>query len=195
MVVYYFSLLIYDNMSLIWSKIDFFTFLESDLKRLYILYNLFKKEFQIIFKSTLLKFSKFKNVWESIQGKHYVFFRTSSQILSFLNFYFILFSLTQNIYFYKILKIIGLGFRFVILKTQQVRLDLGWSHVLYYTVPSFLFIYKKNPKILICSSFFDKLGTFCAIIISLFTRSPYQLKGIFYLNEYFKKKIGKQRQK
>lgn len=97
--------------------------------------------------------------------------------------------------FFKLIKVYGLGFKLSLSSKNLIKLDMGWSHALFLKIPENLFILKKQDTFLIYSFSQKLVSNFSYILISLYKRTAYQIKGIFYIHEYLKKKIGKQRQK
>jgi ribosomal protein L6P/L9E len=93
------------------------------------------------------------------------------------------------------LKIYGLGFRISIISQTRIRLDFGWSHVVFFDVPSSINLLKKKNEMLFYSNHETLLRNFIFLLTSFYIRSPYTLKGVFNIHEKIHVKIGKQRQK
>jgi large subunit ribosomal protein L6 len=90
----------------------------------------------------------------------------------------------------------GIGFK-VYIKKKTLILDIGYSHQIFLTIPSFLFIKilnKKNTKFLIHGFYRQKVREFANIIKLTKFPNEYTLKGIHYKNEIIIKKEGKQAQ-
>lgn len=100
----------------------------------------------------------------------------------------------RSFYSFRVLKIYGLGFK-VSADSSTIKLDLGWSHALFKSIPSSISVLKKQDKLFIYGIVHEKVSNFSDLLISLYTRSAYQIKGLFDIHEVIKKKIGKQRQK
>lgn len=91
----------------------------------------------------------------------------------------------------KELDILGVGFK-VQLKGKDIQLNLGFSHPVDVKVPAGIKIASPNPNRLVIEGI-DKqqVGQFAADIRAIFPPEPYKGKGIRYVGEYVRKKLGK----
>lgn len=91
----------------------------------------------------------------------------------------------------KELEIIGVGFK-AQLQGDKLNLVLGFSHPVNFLVPSDIQIELPKPThIIIRGIDKEKVGQVAAEIRAIFPPEPYKGKGIRYLGEYVKKKVGK----
>ena len=91
------------------------------------------------------------------------------------------------------LKLIGVGYKIFKLKDSNLlHFKLGYSHDIFFKHPSFfdVNILKKNT-IYISGSSLKNLSTFASILRSYKIPEPYKGKGLLFLNEKIKLKIGK----
>lgn len=93
--------------------------------------------------------------------------------------------------FKKELKMEGVGFKFQ-LNNNILTLSIGFSHKINILVPLFIKIILESPTHLIITGINkEQVGLFTAKIRNYKKPEPYKGKGILYLNEIIKKKIGK----
>lgn len=100
--------------------------------------------------------------------------------------------------FYKKLNLVGVGYRILLnnIETKKFHtnfvLKLGYSHLIYYKLPSDIKIYSnKYNRMTIFGCFGYNMSQTLAKIRSLKYPEPYKGKGILYYNEKIKLKIGK----
>jgi large subunit ribosomal protein L6 len=95
----------------------------------------------------------------------------------------------------KKLKLVGVGYRASIIdekKTQLLHLKLGYSHSIYYKVPSKIKIYvHKSNKLFIFGNSFELISKVGAFIRNYKILELYKGKGILYDNEIINLKEGK----
>ncbi len=101
--------------------------------------------------------------------------------------------------FSKSLELVGVGYK-AALESNVLDLDLGYSHKIYFTVPSEVDVRteiakNKNPMIHLWSIDKQLLGQIAAKIKSLRKVEPYKGKGIRYLGERVIQKEGKRTSK
>jgi large subunit ribosomal protein L6 len=91
----------------------------------------------------------------------------------------------------KQLEIIGVGFRAQI-QGNQLNIQLGFSHPVNYAIPQGIKIETPKPTQIIISGADKQLvGEVAAEIRGIYPPEPYKGKGIRYVGEYVKKKVGK----
>ena len=91
----------------------------------------------------------------------------------------------------KELEIVGVGFRAQV-QGSNFTLQLGFSHPVIFPVPEGIKIETpKQTQIVIRGMDKEIVGEVAAEIRAIFPPEPYKGKGIRYLGEYIKKKIGK----
>jgi large subunit ribosomal protein L6 len=97
--------------------------------------------------------------------------------------------------FYKKLKFVGVGYRaFEVdrFKDELLLFKLGYSHPIYFKIPSNLDIFcLKLTKLFIYSNSYQNITQLAATIQSYKLPEPYKGKGILYENEKIKLKEGK----
>ena len=106
-------------------------------------------------------------------------------------------SLLQNIIiglsekFNKVLTINGVGYKFEI-ENNILIIIAGFSHPVKLVIPKDLSIKLESPLSLVISGTNkQKVGLFASKIKQISPPEPYKGKGIFYLNEKIRRKIGK----
>lgn len=103
--------------------------------------------------------------------------------------------LEMTVFFCKKLNLIGVGFRFSILKKLNfdlLYLKLGYSHFIYFKIPKNLKIFcLKATKLFIIGNSYLFLTKITALIRSCKRPEPYKGKGILYATEKVKLKEGK----
>ncbi len=93
--------------------------------------------------------------------------------------------------FVKELEIIGVGFK-AIASGNNLKMEVGYSHPVNFVVPEGIKIETpKHTQVIIRGIDKEKVGQVAAEIRSVYPPEPYKGKGIRYLGEYVKKKIGK----
>ncbi len=91
----------------------------------------------------------------------------------------------------KELEIIGVGFRAQI-QGNNLNMQLGFSHPVNFPIPQNIKIEApKQTHIVVSGIDKEKVGEIASEIRAIFPPEPYKGKGIRYLGEYVKKKIGK----
>lgn len=91
----------------------------------------------------------------------------------------------------KELEIIGVGFKAAV-AGDKLNLALGFSHPVNITIPAGIKIETPKPTQLVIRSIDKELiGKISAEIRAIYPPEPYKGKGIRYLGEHVKKKIGK----
>ena len=89
------------------------------------------------------------------------------------------------------LEIIGIGFR-ADLQGETLKLTLGFSHPVLYPIPKGIRVeVEKQTQITIKGSDKQQVGTVAAKLRSIKPPEPYKGKGIRYLGERIRKKVGK----
>jgi len=93
--------------------------------------------------------------------------------------------------FEKRLEIVGVGFRGD-LEKNNLKLTLGFSHPILFPIPEGIRI-EVEKQTLITVKGIDKqqVGTVAAKLRSIKPPEPYKGKGIRYLGEHIRKKVGK----
>lgn len=91
------------------------------------------------------------------------------------------------------LEIVGIGYRAEMKGKTTLVLTLGYSHPIEFPLPSGIDIAidPKQTRLTISGIDRQKVGQVAADIRSLRTPDPYKNKGIRYLGEKLKKKVGK----
>lgn len=93
--------------------------------------------------------------------------------------------------FEKRLEIIGIGFR-ADLQGRTLKLTLGFSHPILYPIPEGIQIeIEKQTQVTIKGIDRQKVGAVAAQLRSIKPPDPYKGKGIRYLGERIRKKVGK----
>jgi large subunit ribosomal protein L6 len=93
--------------------------------------------------------------------------------------------------FRKELEIVGIGYRAEV-RGKSVVFSLGFSHPIDFQIPSGISIaVEKQTKLIISGIDKQKVGQTAATIRSLRKPDPYKNKGIRYVGEVLKKKVGK----
>ena len=98
-----------------------------------------------------------------------------------------------NLYYKKII-LIGVGYRFNIIKNTGsiLKLNLGYSHPIYIKIPSDISIFYINPTTIYLSSFdYLKLNNISNYIKKFRIPEPYKGKGIKFEYDFIKIKEGK----
>lgn len=91
----------------------------------------------------------------------------------------------------KELEIIGIGFK-AQLQGNNLKLQLGFSHDVLFPVPEGIKIETTKPTQLVVRGIDkQKVGDTAARIRAIYPPEPYKGKGIRYVGEYVKKKVGK----
>jgi len=89
------------------------------------------------------------------------------------------------------LDIQGIGYRAAV-AGDKVELALGYSHPVVYPIPKGIKVtVEKNTRVTITGADRQQVGQVAAEIRGLRPPEPYKGKGIRYLDEYVKKKVGK----
>lgn len=91
------------------------------------------------------------------------------------------------------LKLVGVGYKVSRAKNSNIlHFRLGYSHSIFFKCPFYFKIdILKGNIIYISGSSLENISSFAAIIRNYKLPEPYKGKGIFYLNEKIKLKIGK----
>jgi len=91
----------------------------------------------------------------------------------------------------KELEIVGVGFK-AQMKGKDIQLNLGFSHPVDVVVPSGIKVSIPNPTRIILEGIDKQLiGQIAADIRAIYPPEPYKGKGIRYVGEYVRKKLGK----
>lgn len=91
----------------------------------------------------------------------------------------------------KELEIIGVGFKAQV-QGNNLRLNLGYSHPVDYPIPAGIKIETPKPTHVVIRGIDKELiGRVAAEIRSVYPPEPYKGKGVRFLGEYVKKKVGK----
>jgi large subunit ribosomal protein L6 len=91
----------------------------------------------------------------------------------------------------KELDIVGVGYK-AQMKGTVLNLNLGFSHVVEMPVPAGLKVATPNPNRIVVDGFNkQQVGEFAAKIKKVYPVEPYQGKGVRYVGEEVKKKLGK----
>jgi large subunit ribosomal protein L6 len=91
----------------------------------------------------------------------------------------------------KELEIIGVGFKAVV-QGKQLVLNLGYTHPINYSIPEGITIQAPKPTNLIISGIDKRLvGQTAAEIRDYYRPEPYKGKGVRYVGEYVRRKVGK----
>ncbi|MEW6374837.1 MAG: 50S ribosomal protein L6 [Thermodesulfobacteriota bacterium] len=93
--------------------------------------------------------------------------------------------------FEKRLEIVGIGFR-ADLQGEALKLSVGFSHPILYPIPKGIKVeVEKQTQIIIRGIDRQQVGTVAAQLRSIKPPEPYKGKGIRYLGERIRKKVGK----
>ncbi len=93
--------------------------------------------------------------------------------------------------FVKELEIIGVGFKAAV-SGDKLNMALGFSHPINITIPAGIKIETPKPtQLTLKSADKELIGKIAAEIRAIYPPEPYKGKGIRYLGEHVKKKIGK----
>lgn len=91
----------------------------------------------------------------------------------------------------KELHIVGTGYK-AMMKGTNLVLALGFSHPVEIPVPKDLKVTAPNPnRIIVEGSDKQKVGQFAAMLRKIYPPEPYKGKGVRYVGEEVKKKLGK----
>ncbi len=91
----------------------------------------------------------------------------------------------------KQLEIIGVGFRAQV-QGDNLNMQLGFSHPVNFSIPKELKVETPKPTQIIISGTDKRLvGEVASEIRAIYPPEPYKGKGIRYLGEFVKKKVGK----
>jgi large subunit ribosomal protein L6 len=89
------------------------------------------------------------------------------------------------------LEIVGIGFRADIEKSA-LKLSVGFSHPVLYPIPEGIRVeVEKQTQITVRGIDKQQVGTVAAKLRSIKPPEPYKGKGIRYLGEHIRKKVGK----
>lgn len=93
------------------------------------------------------------------------------------------------------LTFVGIGFRVESVENGFIKLKLGFSHLVYVRVPSYINVFvPKKKTILILECIDDQLlNEFCSKIKALKAPDAYKGKGILYKNQILTLKEGKKK--
>jgi ribosomal protein L6P/L9E len=115
----------------------------------------------------------------------------------FRDFYFFIKGNNQG-FFFKY-RIVGLGFKlrrlFILKNNRFLRLDLGFSHSIFYKIPYQIGVYAKKKKFFFFSENFNLLYSLSQRVRNFRKVNPYKEKGILFFNYKLKLKSGKQQQR
>jgi len=99
------------------------------------------------------------------------------------------FFIDSKIWFYE-LELVGLGYR-ISLKNNNIRLNLGFSHVIFLPLPVLTYFVKRKSKILIYSLDKFKLSILVTTLLNFKRINMYKFKGLKLKSKIFKFKPGK----
>ena len=97
----------------------------------------------------------------------------------------------------KKLKLVGVGYKVFTIQTKNLgikllQFKLGYSHNLYYKIPTDINIeVRQSTKIFISGFDYNKVSQIAANLKKLKSPEPYKGKGILYFDEIIKLKEGK----
>lgn len=93
--------------------------------------------------------------------------------------------------FSKQLEIVGVGYRAEV-KGQEVHFALGYSHPVIFPVPQGISIeVDKNNRVTVTGADRQQVGQVAAEIRQLRKPDPYKAKGVKYIDEVIRRKVGK----
>lgn len=93
--------------------------------------------------------------------------------------------------FSKALEIVGVGYRAEV-AGRALKLAMGFSHPVMLEIPSGLEVVAENPtRLVVRGADKQKVGQFAAEIRSIRPPEPYKGKGIRYVGERVRRKVGK----
>jgi len=91
----------------------------------------------------------------------------------------------------KELEIIGVGFKAAV-QGKQLVLNLGFTHPINYNIPEGIIIQAPKPTNIVVSGIDKRLvGQTAAEIRDFYRPEPYKGKGVRYVGEYVRRKVGK----
>jgi large subunit ribosomal protein L6 len=91
----------------------------------------------------------------------------------------------------KELEIIGVGFKAAV-QGNNLKMEVGFSHSVNFPAPEGIKIETPKPTMVVIRGIDkEKVGEVAAEIRSVYPPEPYKGKGIRYVGEYVKKKVGK----
>jgi len=89
------------------------------------------------------------------------------------------------------LEIVGVGFKAAVLG-NNLNMQLGFSHPVNFPIPESIKIETSKPnRIVVRGIDKEKVGEVACEIRAIYPPEPYKGKGIRYVGEYVKKKVGK----
>jgi len=92
--------------------------------------------------------------------------------------------------FKKELRIQGVGYR-AILEDKKLKLELGYSHPIYYDFPQGIEITVEKDVVRVHGADKEKVGQTAAEIRAFRKPEPYKGKGVRYIDEFVRSKVGK----
>lgn len=101
-------------------------------------------------------------------------------------------------FFFIHLTLIGLGFRirkYIKENISFLKIELGYSHFIYYPLPELVYFEKGKKSILLYSLDYNIVNRIVNQLVILRKITPYKEKGLFITNKSRKKKNGKQDQR
>lgn len=128
------------------------------------------------------------------------FFIKNKKIIltEFFNFFYSFLRGEVLNFFFKF-RIVGLGFKLrrLILKrfVRYLRLELGYSHVIFYKIPSNIGVFVKKKVFFLYSADRNLLRAMGARMCSFKIANPYKEKGVIPFSLKIKLKSGKQQQR
>lgn len=90
----------------------------------------------------------------------------------------------------KQLNVRGVGYKSWV-QNSKLNLDLGLTHYISVSIPSFVSVISKKIKLITSSKSNKDLGIFCNKVKNLKYPDAYKGKGIRYSNDILKLKVGK----
>jgi ribosomal protein L6P/L9E len=126
-----------------------------------------------------------------------IFIKKNTNIISFLEILKLALRGSER-FFFMHLTITGLGFRirrYVKGNICFLRIELGYSHFIYYPLPETVFFMKGKKKFMLYSPDFNLLKRIVMQLTVLRKVNPYKEKGLLITGKVIKKKSGKQDQR
>lgn len=113
-----------------------------------------------------------------------------NKLTTLKSFFKLALSLSNYRVYFSELELIGLGYR-LSFKNNAVRLNLGFSHIIFVSLPSSVFLLKRKAKILLYSFNSFELSSFVSRLLRFKKLNVYKLKGLKRKSAVFKLKPGK----
>ena len=92
------------------------------------------------------------------------------------------------------LTFVGVGFRIEAISQDFIKLKLGFSHLVFIKIPSYINIFMPKKTLLVIKCVDDQLlKEFCSKLFSLKSPDAYKGKGILFKNQILTLKEGKKK--